>query len=83
VKAREITIKGPRGTLVKNLRHLDVEIAQISKKKLQVRVWHGKRKHIACIRTVASHIENMIVGVTRVSMLSYDYTVNISYLFIR
>ncbi|KAI8054380.1 ribosomal protein L6, alpha-beta domain-containing protein [Syncephalis plumigaleata] len=65
VKAREITVKGPRGTLVKNLRHIDVEISQISSKKLRVKVWHGKRKHVACIRTVASHIENMIIGVTR------------------
>lgn len=30
-------------------------------------VWHGGRKHIACLRTVRSLIENMIKGVTVVS----------------
>ncbi|RKP07873.1 ribosomal protein L6, alpha-beta domain-containing protein [Thamnocephalis sphaerospora] len=65
VNARQITVTGPRGTLTKNLRHLAVEITPLSKTKLSVRVWHGKRKHIACIRTVASHIENLITGVTK------------------
>jgi large subunit ribosomal protein L9e len=58
-------VTGPRGTLNKDLRHLPIEITPISKKKLLIRVWHGKRKHVACIRTVASHIENMITGVTK------------------
>ena len=27
--------------------------------------WFGKRKELACIRTISAHIENMITGVTR------------------
>jgi hypothetical protein len=28
-------------------------------------VWHGARKHVACLRTVKSMVANMITGVTR------------------
>lgn len=31
--------------------------------KVQLIVWHGGRKHIACLRTIRSAIENMIKGV--------------------
>jgi large subunit ribosomal protein L9e len=33
-------------------------------KLVTVVVWQGRRKHIACIRTVCSHIQNMVKGVT-------------------
>merc|ERR1712193_444224 len=32
---------------------------------IQVDLWFSTRKQLACVRTVCSHIENMIVGVTR------------------
>merc|ERR1711956_194167 len=35
------------------------------KKFVQVDLWFATRKQLACVRTVCSHIENMIVGVTR------------------
>lgn len=28
-------------------------------------VWHGNRKHVACLRTVKSMVANMITGVTK------------------
>lgn len=31
--------------------------------KVKLVVWHGGRKHVACLRTVRSAIENMIQGV--------------------
>jgi large subunit ribosomal protein L9e len=64
IKSRVITVKGPRGELKKNLRHIDMEILKEGD-VIRVKVWHGKRKHVACIRTVLSHIQNLIVGVTR------------------
>ncbi|KAF7726358.1 hypothetical protein EC973_008938 [Apophysomyces ossiformis] len=64
VKARVITVEGPRGTLSKNLRHLNIEI-KAAKDKLNFAVYHGTRKHVACIRTVRSLINNMITGVTK------------------
>ncbi|KAI8872778.1 60S ribosomal protein-like protein L9 [Ramicandelaber brevisporus] len=65
VKARKVTVTGPRGELKKDLGHLNVEIQRVSKTKLQVGVWHGDRKQKACIRTVCSLINNMITGVTK------------------
>jgi len=65
VKARVVRVKGPRGELVKDFKHVNMEILRISKTKLKIKVWHGARKHLACIRTICSHIENMIRGVTK------------------
>lgn len=65
VKARTVTVTGPRGSLTKNLQHVMMDISQPSKSKINVKVWHGKRKHVACIRTICSIIENMITGVTK------------------
>jgi large subunit ribosomal protein L9e len=67
VKSRIVTVEGARGTLTKNLRHIDLEI-QIKGDKIKLIVWHGTRKHVACLRTVKSHIENMITGVTKVCL---------------
>ncbi|KAJ1569873.1 60S ribosomal protein L9 [Nowakowskiella sp. JEL0078] len=64
-KARSVTVKGPRGTLKKDFKHINIEILRIDPTTIRVRVWHGGRKHIACIRTVCSHIENMVKGVTK------------------
>merc|ERR1712154_596566 len=35
------------------------------KKFVQLDMWFATRKELACVRTVCSHIDNMIVGVTR------------------
>jgi large subunit ribosomal protein L9e len=37
----------------------------VEKRFVQVDLWFATRKQLACVRTVCSHIENMIVGVTR------------------
>ncbi|SCZ87374.1 BZ3500_MvSof-1268-A1-R1_Chr2-2g04840 [Microbotryum saponariae] len=71
IKARIITVTGPRGTLQKNLQHIDMsmrvtapsERAVKPQHKVKLVVWHGGRKHVACLRTVRSAIENMIQGV--------------------
>ena len=66
VKAREITVKGPKGTLKRSFKHLAVDISKVSEgKQLKVDLWFGTRENIAAIRTVCSHIENMIIGVTK------------------
>ncbi|CAG8659950.1 9711_t:CDS:2, partial [Acaulospora colombiana] len=64
IKSRNIKVTGPRGTLTKNLRHIDLEIRKTNN-RIKLIVWHGSRKHVACLRTVKSHIENMIKGVTK------------------
>merc|ERR1712054_64979 len=65
VHARRVTVKGPRGKLVRSFKHLQCEITKQGSKRLTVQVWFGARKDTAVIRTVCSHIENMITGVTK------------------
>ncbi|KIY67935.1 ribosomal protein L6 [Cylindrobasidium torrendii FP15055 ss-10] len=67
IKSRIINVKGPRGTLTKNVRHVNMDIRLIKTKKTQVHlaVWQGGRKHVACLRTIKSLITNMITGVTQ------------------
>ncbi|KAI9496643.1 ribosomal protein L6, alpha-beta domain-containing protein [Zychaea mexicana] len=65
VKSRVVTVKGPRGELTKNLRHLNIEMKFDGKNKLRFVVYHGARKHVAAIRTVRSIVNNMITGVTK------------------
>jgi len=68
IKSRIITVTGPRGTLTKNVRHvdMDIRIQQTPKSnKVTLAVWQGGRKHVACLRTIKSMINNMITGVTK------------------
>ena len=74
VHARKVHVEGPRGTLHKDFVHVALDIAHIQN-KLVLKVHHGKRKHIACIRTIASHIENMIKGVT----IGFEYKMRFVY----
>jgi len=67
VKSRLITVTGPRGTLTKNVRHIDMDIRVLKGKttKVTLAVWQGGRKHVACLRTIRSLINNMVTGVTK------------------
>jgi len=68
IKSRLITVTGPRGTLKKNVRHVNMDIQLIKSKtgsKVLLSVWQGGRKHVACLRTIKSLIENLISGVTK------------------
>mmetsp|Transcript_5891 Transcript_5891/g.12133 ORF Transcript_5891/g.12133 Transcript_5891/m.12133 type:complete len:156 (+) Transcript_5891:417-884(+) len=38
---------------------------EVEKDFVQVDLWFSSRKQLACVRTVCSHVENMIIGVTR------------------
>jgi large subunit ribosomal protein L9e len=68
VKSRVIEVTGPRGTLTKNVRHVNMDIRLIKGKtnRVTLGVWQGTRKHVACLRTIKSLIVNMITGVTKV-----------------
>jgi len=67
IKSRLITVTGPRGTLTKNVRHIDMDIRVVKAKQTKVllTVWQGGRKHVACLRTIRSLINNMVTGVTK------------------
>ncbi|CAB1112223.1 unnamed protein product [Ectocarpus sp. CCAP 1310/34] len=65
VKSRVVTVTGPRGELVQSFKHLNLDLQKSGKNKLRVDLWFGNRKQVACIRTICSHVENMITGVTK------------------
>ncbi|EFA77263.1 60S ribosomal protein L9 [Heterostelium album PN500] len=64
VKGRSVKVTGPRGTLKRDFNHMSVDI-NLHKKTVLIDLWFGTRDQIAAISTVASHIENMITGVTK------------------
>ncbi|CAK9303367.1 unnamed protein product [Gordionus sp. m RMFG-2023] len=63
VKSRVVTVKGPRGQLVKDFTHAQVSIYKVGKNKIKVEKWFGNKRQLALIRTICSHIKNMIKGV--------------------
>jgi len=77
VNTRQVTIKGPRGTLTRSFKHKAVSIELVGKKtkKIIVSVYFANRKEAACVRTICSHIKNMIIGVTS----GYQYKMRLVY----
>ena len=66
VSKRAVTVKGKRGTLKREFRHVQVDLHKVGKQRVRVEKWFGVRKQLASVRTVCTHIENMIKGVTLV-----------------
>ncbi|GAX80157.1 hypothetical protein CEUSTIGMA_g7595.t1 [Chlamydomonas eustigma] len=78
VKGRAVRVKGPRGTLQKDFRHIGVDMflkEEDGKKELVVDCHFGKRKNLASIRTVISHVQNLITGVTK----GFEYKMRLVY----
>lgn len=65
IKARVVQVTGPRGTLQKDLRHINITFSKISNRQVKLLVHHGERKHVAALKTVKSIIQNMVTGVTK------------------
>jgi large subunit ribosomal protein L9e len=68
VKSRRITVTGPRGKLYKDLSHICADIYLFEEdgvKKMKVDCHFRKRKELSALRTVVSHVDNMITGVTQ------------------
>jgi len=65
IKSRVVTVTGPRGTLTRSFKHMNMDLQKVGTKKLRVDLWFANRKQLACVRTVCSHLENMFTGVTR------------------
>ncbi|XP_040606254.1 60S ribosomal protein L9-like [Mesocricetus auratus] len=66
LKGHTVIVKGPRGTLRRDFNHINVELSLLGMKKqrLWVDKWWGNRKELATVRTICSHVQNMIKGVT-------------------
>ena len=72
---RVITVTGKRGTLVREFKHINLDITKTEEGNVKVDLWFGKRKKLACIRTICSHIESMCTGV----MKGYTYKMRFVY----
>merc|ERR1711915_173024 len=78
VKNRIVKIKGPRGVLSRSFQMLKICFTVTKAKKgtnILVEKWFGKRKEVAAVRTVCTHIKNMVKGVT----LGYKYKMRAVY----
>jgi large subunit ribosomal protein L9e len=79
VKTRNVTVTGPRGTITKNFQHSRIEMNITTSKKgvktLHLDMYFGNRKERARLRTIKSHINNMITGVTK----GYEYKMRLVY----
>jgi len=72
-----VTVKGERGLLTRSFKHLnlDMRVEGTKKPKVVVSVYFANRKQLACVRTVLSHISNMITGVTK----GFEYKMRLVY----
>lgn len=68
VKARQVSVKGKHGSLIKRFKHIPIEIRKEANKKgvscLKFRMWLQKKKRNALLGTIKSTIRNMITGVS-------------------
>jgi large subunit ribosomal protein L9e len=67
LKARKITVKGPRGTLSRDFTHLPrIDLFHDKEKNVIVAtMFFSAKKRLACLRTVCSHMSNLFDGVTK------------------
>ena len=78
VKARLVRVKGPRGVLSRDFKHLAVDmfLTEVEgEKTLKVECHFGKKKKLAAIRTACSHVKSMITGVTK----GFEYKMRLVY----
>jgi len=77
VKSRKVRVKGARGVLTRDFSHVPLDLhvktykvkgkdgKEEQKKQLVAEMWFGDRLQLATIRTVMTHIRNMITGVRK------------------
>merc|ERR1711959_258821 len=70
--SRTVHVKGSRGELQREYRHFPVDIyltEEEGKNILTIDVYFAKRELLAAVRTLSTHVSNMITGVTKGFML--------------
>lgn len=75
VESRKVTVTGPRGSLSREFKHVSLAAVPLGKRNIRFDMWFGDRLQLATIRTLTTHIENMIVGVTK----GYCYRMRFAY----
>jgi large subunit ribosomal protein L6 len=64
VEGRVVTVKGEKGTLTRDFSKAPVTI-ELDGKTVRVRANWPRKRETALVGTISSHIQNMIVGVTK------------------
>jgi len=64
VEERVVTVKGEKGTLTRDFSEAPVLI-QLGEKEVRVQANWPRKREAALVGTVCSHIQNMIIGVTK------------------
>ncbi len=64
VEGRIVTVKGEKGTLARDFSKAPVTI-ELDGKTVKVRANWPRKREAALVGTISSHIQNMIVGVTK------------------
>ncbi len=78
IKGRSVRVKGPRGVLQRDFKHLAIDMFLTEAdgvQKLHVECHFGRRKSLASLRTAISHIENMVTGTTK----GFEYKLRMVY----
>src|SRR5512136_332884 len=74
VEGNTVRVKGPKGEVSRQLSFPDIEITK-EDAQLVVNSRVDRKRHRAMVGTLASHIGNMIIGVTR----GYEYRMKVVY----
>merc|ERR1711943_82893 len=65
IKSRAVVLKGPRGTLSKSFKHMQIDLFKPAENIIKIEKWFSLSKEQSAIKTCSSHIQNMIIGVTK------------------
>jgi large subunit ribosomal protein L6 len=64
IEERVVTVKGEKGTLTRDFSHASVSI-QLEGNVIKIQTSWPRKREAALIGTICSHIQNMIIGVTK------------------
>jgi large subunit ribosomal protein L6 len=64
VDGRRVTVEGEKGTVMRDFSHAPVSI-QLDGDKVKVQTSWPRKREVALVGTVKSHIQNMMTGVTK------------------
>merc|ERR1719229_2241062 len=65
IKSRRIWVEGPRGKLYRDFKHAMVTLKKSKNNTVLVEKRFDKKKRCAVVKTIAGHIQNLFVGVTK------------------
>lgn len=75
VNGRTVTVTGPKGSLKQNFDHISITLTKLGKRTVKLDMYYASRKQLACVKSVQSHIRNMVTGVTE----GYKYIMRFAY----